>query len=125
MQVSLQNNVLVPTGRDVTIDISSLSLKEPVFCVLAPGGEWSKVVQICSKTPPICGSKSDRYRNRARFRNTTTLEIQDVRPDESGIYRCKTGLIRSSVLISGIIVVGKFSFINLLMCINLSNKTNE
>ena len=105
----LQNNVLVPSGTDVIIDISSLSSKEPVFCVFAPGGEWSKVVQICSKTPPICGSNSDRYRNRTRFRNTTTLEIQDVRPYESGIYRCKTGLRPSSVLISGVIVVGKIS----------------
>ena len=104
----LQNNVQVVSGSDVTIDISSLSPNEPVLCELAPGGQWSNEVQICFATPPkSCSNPPERYKNRVRFTDTSTLEIKDVRRDESGIYQCKTGFTQSRILISGIIVVGR------------------
>ena len=104
----LHNNVQVPSGSDVTIDISSLLSNEPVDCVLAPGGQWLNEVQICYATPPnSCSNPHERYKNRVRYTDKSTLEIKDVRPDESGIYKCETGLTSSSVLLSGIIVMGR------------------
>ena len=109
----LENNTQVPSGSTVTLNISSLP-QDYVSCVFAPDGQWGdKEVPLCSTTPPESCDKynpSDRYKKRTRFKDNTTLEIQDVRPDESGIYKCETRLIPSSrpILISGIIVVGMF-----------------
>ena len=108
--MKLQNNVQVARGSDVTIDISSLSSNEHVNCVFAPGGEWSNEVQLCDWTSPNrCNenTQNSRYKNRVGFTDTTTLEIKDVRPDDSGIYKCETVFIPSVVLISGIIVFGR------------------
>ena len=112
--LNLQNNVQVVNGSDVTINISSLTSDTKVKCVLAPDGSWGKEeVVICSAKPPeYCKNQPNRYKDRARFVDTATLEIQDVRPDESGIYKCETKApTTSKVLISGVIIVGKLSFI--------------
>ena len=112
--LNLQNNVEVANGSDVTINISSLTSDAMVRCVLAPDGSWGREeVVICSAKPPEnCKNPSPRYKHRARFVDTSTLEIQDVRPDESGIYKCETKPpTTSKVLISGVIIVGKLSFI--------------
>ena len=109
--LKLQNNVQVASGSNVTIDIRSLPSNEPVKCVLAPGGSWSNQVQICFGTPPnSCRNPTERYKNRVRFTDTSTLEIKDVRPDEDGIYKCETVFTPSIILISGVIVVGRFNF---------------
>ena len=83
-------------------------------CVLAPNGSWGgEEVVICSAKPPEnCKNPSPTYKHRARFVDTSTLEIQDVRPNESGIYKCEPKPpAASKVLISGVIIVGKLSFI--------------
>ena len=89
-----------------------MSPNEKVKCVLAPGGNWLKEVQICSVRPPNkCSNKSEKYKDRARFTNSTTLQIEAVRSDESGIYKCETMFKISKLLISGVIIVGRLYFI--------------
>ena len=112
--LNLQNNVQVANGSNVTINISSLTSDAMVKCVLAPDGSWGKEeVVICSAKPPEnCKNPTQRYKDRARFVDTSTLEIQDVRPDENGIYKCTTRLPESSILISGVIIVGRLSFLS-------------
>ena len=81
-------------------------------CVLAPGGNWLKEVRICSVQPPNkCDDIPGKYKDRARFTNSTTLQIEDIRPDESGIYKCRTVYEQSKLLISGIIIVGRLYFV--------------
>ena len=64
-------------GSDVTIDISSLTSNEYVKCVLAPGGQWSNEVTICfTTTQNSCDNPAERYKDRVRFSDTTTLEIK-------------------------------------------------
>ena len=112
--LNLQNNVQVANGSDVKINISSLTSDATVKCVLAPDGSWGREeVVICSAKPPEnCTNPSLRYKHRARFVDTSTLEIQDVRPDESGIYKCETRTSTASkIIIYGVIIVGKLSFI--------------
>ena len=108
--MTLQNNAHVSSGADIAINVSSLTLNEPVFCVLASDGNWSNEVLICDSTPPeSCTNPHNSYKGRVRYVNPSCLQIQDVRPEESGIYQCRTKFTPSSFLISGVIVVGRLS----------------
>ena len=107
--MQLRNNEQVASGSNVTIDVSCLPSREKVKCVLAVDGLWGEEDKICYAQPPNnCRNPHDRYRDRVRFTDRSELQIQDVRPDESGIYMCKTEFTNAAKLISGIIIVGKF-----------------
>ena len=97
----------------MTIDISSLSPNESVKCVLAPGGKWkSDEVPICIGKPANSWKILNKgYEMRVTFTNTTTLQIKNVRPGENGIYKCETFRTPSVIFISGIIIVGRLSFL--------------
>ena len=114
----LINNVQIANGSNIKIDIRSLTLSPTtnINCVLAPGGKWKEEVKICFTKPPNSCNKNTqnpRYMNRVTFKDTATLEIKDVRPNESGIYRCETKppKPRKRILISGVIIVGRLFLI--------------
>ena len=89
-----------------------MSPTESVKCVLAPGGQWEEEIQICFVQPPNnCNSKTGKYKDRTRFTSLTTLQIEAIRPDESGIYKCETMFKPSKLLISGVIIVGRLYFV--------------
>ena len=89
-------------------------------CVFAPDGEWLNEVLICYATPPNRCSGSERYKDRVRFTDTSTLEIKDVQPDDSGIFKCETVFTPSIILLSGIIIVGRLYFVYFFNLINFT-----
>ena len=113
----LINNVQIANGSNIKIDIRSLTSSPTtnINCVLAPGGKWKEEVKICFTKPPNSCNKNTqnpRYMNRVTFKDTATLEIKDVRPDESGIYKCeRKPQTEIKILISGVIIVGRLFLI--------------
>ena len=108
---TLYNNAQVILEDNISIDISSLK-GLTLECDLSPEDTWSERIRICFGKPPAPCNPGNQYQGRSSFFNDTNLQITGVLADESGIYRCDPGRsVPPSVIIHGVIIVGRFKFI--------------
>ena len=108
--LKLVNNAQVPVGSNVTIDISSLPRDTPVNCQLETILSEEKIPICVGKPLEHSCDPRNQYQGRSSYFNATTFQITGVFKNESGIYICNIIGPGSTppVVISGVIIVGKF-----------------